>query len=349
MAGNKKFFDLPLRTGVTADDRLAIVDSGNTTTYSVKVSDLQDGTGVSTLNTLTGGLTLAAGTNMTITDNGTDTITFDASGGGSGNLVAATGTTSYKTANITDDADIQGDYSIYIGNNFYSTDRITSTSGKNLLVGNGEITTGANNAVFGASSQDAKIADSSLAGNVVIQQGRINAVGLRGCAIIQADQGDINSGQGSIMMGGYFNNMSGDFNLMSSCNAYSDINGSYNASISNGNQCDINGSGNIMVGIRAGTNIIGNDNAKIAGYNGNITGNNSGTFVGSGNTITHDRSVILGGSGLSSNYDDEVQVPNLTIANYASLNYADDTAAAAGGILLGQVYHNAGALRIRIT
>ena len=38
----------------------------------------------------------------------------------------------------------------------------------------------------------------------------------------------------------------------------------------------------------------------------------------------------------------------LQIANYATMNYADDTAAAAGGIPLGGVYHNAGALRIRI-
>jgi hypothetical protein len=118
MAGNKKIFDLPLRTGVTADDRLAIVDSGNTTTYSVKLSDLQDGTGVNSIDGLTGDVfvnggqgistntsaqtitidnvgvlslqnlvgdvTLSGGTNVTITDNGTDTITIDAAGGGGG-------------------------------------------------------------------------------------------------------------------------------------------------------------------------------------------------------------------------------------------------------------------------
>jgi hypothetical protein len=38
----------------------------------------------------------------------------------------------------------------------------------------------------------------------------------------------------------------------------------------------------------------------------------------------------------------------LVVFNYSNLNYADDTAAAAGGVVLGQVYHNAGALRIRI-
>ena len=41
-------------------------------------------------------------------------------------------------------------------------------------------------------------------------------------------------------------------------------------------------------------------------------------------------------------------VNQLQIENYAALNYADDTAAAAGGVALGGVYHNSGALRIRI-
>ena len=38
----------------------------------------------------------------------------------------------------------------------------------------------------------------------------------------------------------------------------------------------------------------------------------------------------------------------LQIANYATMSYADDTAAAAGGIPLGGVYHTSGALKIRI-
>ena len=39
---------------------------------------------------------------------------------------------------------------------------------------------------------------------------------------------------------------------------------------------------------------------------------------------------------------------NLQLTNYVALNYADDTAAAAGGVPLGGLYHNAGAARIRI-
>lgn len=42
------------------------------------------GGGVTSLNTLSGGLTLSAGSNVTITDNGTNTITIASSGGGGG-------------------------------------------------------------------------------------------------------------------------------------------------------------------------------------------------------------------------------------------------------------------------
>lgn len=41
-------------------------------------------------------------------------------------------------------------------------------------------------------------------------------------------------------------------------------------------------------------------------------------------------------------------VNQLAVANYANLNFADDAAAATGGVPLGGIYHNAGALRIRI-
>ena len=48
--------------------------------------------GVTSVNSLTGGLTIAAGANVTISDNGSDTITIASSGGGGGGLTAVTGT-----------------------------------------------------------------------------------------------------------------------------------------------------------------------------------------------------------------------------------------------------------------
>ena len=55
------------------------------------------------------------------------------------------------------------------------------------------------------------------------------------------------------------------------------------------------------------------------------------------------------GSGVVAETSNTTTVAMLQIANYASMNYADDTAAATGGIPLGGVYHTAGALKIRIT
>ena len=62
--------------------------------------------GVTSVEGLTGGLTLAAGANVTISDNGSDTITIASSGGGGGGLTAVTGTTPIassggNTPNIT--------------------------------------------------------------------------------------------------------------------------------------------------------------------------------------------------------------------------------------------------------
>lgn len=38
----------------------------------------------------------------------------------------------------------------------------------------------------------------------------------------------------------------------------------------------------------------------------------------------------------------------IEIEAYAALDFANDTAAAAGGVPLGGIYHNAGALRVRV-
>ena len=62
---------------------------------------------------------------------------------------------------------------------------------------------------------------------------------------------------------------------------------------------------------------------------------------------TADGAVAIG-SGINAVTADTVTMDKLQILDYANINYADDTAAAAGGIPLGGVYHNAGALKIRI-
>ena len=53
---------------------------------------------------------------------------------------------------------------------------------------------------------------------------------------------------------------------------------------------------------------------------------------------------INGGSGGST-----PQIPRIILPSVVGFNFADDAAAAAGGIPVGGLYHNAGALRIRIS
>jgi hypothetical protein len=108
-------------------------------------------------------------------------------------------------------------------------------------------------------------------------------------------------------------------------------------------------------GVFGGTGNAVSSGAYSAIYNSqNSTINSSGTrnalLSTNNSTITgsQQNAVMIGTSGRTATTDYATFVENLVIFNYSALNFADDTAAAAGGVVLGQVYHNAGALRIRI-
>ena len=316
MAGNKTIFDLPLRTGVTADDRLAIVDSGNTLTSSVKVSDLRDGTGVNSLESLTGDLILSGGTGITITDNTTDTITITASGGGGGAFTTA----SFGTANLLpsymDGTEIAaGNYNIIVGGGDDSTspgfdNDILNTSGWSSIVG------GRNNSI--------NQSNSSYSLHSIIGGENNNVTGF---------------GNGHFVIGARASTASG-----------SGANAKYNIILGGEGNFD-DGWGGAIVGTNNGDN-AGRNNCVILGGDTNTinnSANDSGIVGGGSNTNSHDNCVILGGLSQTTLQDNEVVLPNVRITNYASLNFLDDTAAAAGNVQLGQIYHNAGALRVRIT
>jgi len=65
-------------------------------------------------------------------------------------------------------------------------------------------------------------------------------------------------------------------------------------------------------------------------------------------TVSSANNAVAIGNGVTASTADYTTTNNLQLANYASLNYADDTAAAAGGVPLGGIYHTSGALKIRI-
>jgi hypothetical protein len=97
--------------------------------------------------------------------------------------------------------------------------------------------------------------------------------------------------------------------------------------------------------------ILGGQNNQILDAGGSIFSafKNSAIIGGQSNTINQKNNVaMLACSGRTATISGATFVENLVVFNYSNLNYADDTAAAAGGVVLGQVYHNSGALRIRI-
>ena len=128
----------------------------------------------------------------------------------------------------------------------------------------------------------------------------------------------------------------------------------------------IEGNGTDTSGAHAFPIILGSKQSKIFGEESDDTGTTGATIINSFSSSIKDsylsahfetesstingrtRAVMIGTSGRTATTDNATFVENLVVFNYANLNFADDTAAAAGGVVLGQVYHNAGALRVRI-
>jgi hypothetical protein len=106
------------------------------------------------------------------------------------------------------------------------------------------------------------------------------------------------------------------------------------------------------------TSYLTNYPTIINGDNNTISGGTGTTIIGCSNVkiADADRVVILGVENFSATttpnttYVDNIEVINkVVLRDYIDLDYADDTAAAAGGIVLGGVYHTSGVLKIRIT
>jgi len=172
----------------------------------------------------------------------------------------------------------------------------------------------------------------------------------------------------SSIVGGYDNlnegNYSGIFNgtlnrIKNSATEHSSILSSY-SSTTEGDYSHVVGglynqalaSQSVIVGGRENLITAGSENSEMIGSRNSIISGTSidTTFINtiSSNSGGYDRIAMISTSGRTATTNDATFVENLVVFNYANLNFADDTAAAAGGVVLGQVYHNAGALRIRI-
>jgi len=140
----------------------------------------------------------------------------------------------------------------------------------------------------------------------------------------------------STIIGAYSSQTEGD---------YSHIFGGLYNQIFNEEAVILGGQYNIISAGASQAEIIGSRNCII---NGATVDN---TIINSISSIIPngiDRAVMLGTSGRTATVDSATFVENLVVFNYAGLDFANDTAAAAGGVVLGQIYHTAGVMKIRI-
>jgi hypothetical protein len=301
---NKTIPQLPEQTGLTDNDLLAIVDSGETTTSKIKVSTLLGGVAGSPLVQTIG----ASGENVdsNFSDGGTP---FDANGFDTdyNNLVVGWGNND-GTANTTTRNNVIFGYDNTIFDS--TTSKVvfgfnnTDSSQAKVLVGNGN--TSIRGMAIGESSltkfNDANtmvIGFNSDAGNLnTLTIGAASTANNRATAI-----GSSTSSQNYGFAGGFGANCGGERNVVLGQNTISSS-GLYNS-------------------------ILGGFNNVIGGSISN--------------------SAIIGLNAFTATDSRMVYVPMLQLIDYASYNYSGDTAAAAGGVQLGGVYHDNGALRVRIT
>jgi len=287
----------------------------------LKTSDNQPIDG--TLKTLQDGL----GNDLPIEVSTTEVnFTGTVSGITSGGLVAGTGANSMESALTTTPADARGVNDIVIGEGAQS--RVDASFGGNVIIGTDATQTGGERGVV-------------IGYNATLSKSGISI----------GENTDNNSGQG-IAIG----NNAATGSLDESCAIGFDASSTGNAgSLAVGRNSSATG----LNGSALGRNSSASNSGIAAGYNAVASGS-EGTAVGVNTDATASLSTALGYNAqataagavaigeVTASTVDTTTLKLLQIANYASINFADDAAAATGGIPLGGVYHTAGALKIRI-
>lgn len=152
-----------------------------------------------------------------------------------------------------------------------------------------------------------------------------------------------NSGGQSFVGSGYIANVSGNNSIFISSQA-GNVSGTFSASLANNQNSKT---------------IAGSYNTAISNNGGELTtsGVNCGMYNSKDSNITGSTqfSTMIGCSGrtATNNFTTYVETleafDGIVMTDYANLNFTGDTAAAAGNVPLGGLYHDAGAMRIRIT
>ena len=343
--------NLPSQTATTELDLLVIVNSGETTTSKITKADflngvggnLVDGNGLNSLSTINAE-TLATGSqSIYITsklgaqsvgggNSGTNAIVISPKGNG-----GATAESAICFGNNFCDAD--GQYSSIFGGNGNQNSQnygvmiggdsnTIDSGGANSIIAGGQANRIYNNSysagIFGGSNTRVT-GSAGVLGALNSSSVRLyakNNVARAGILYGDTTSVSIDTGSGVLI---------------------SSKSSAINRDKSLSNAADFNDTLLTNASIMASTSSFIVNNASSANSNVGIYNSNNVEIN------QKDNVVVIASTGYTATTDNIVVVPQLVMTQYASLDYADDTAAAAGGIVLGGLYHNAGAVRIRIT
>lgn len=268
----------------------------------------------------------------------TETYKFS---GYSAQLIPGTGTSSYKTP----DGTASGTNSIAIGNGAGASGTGTISIGGGSIAGTNTVGIGNNlNSITNGSVAIGSALYSN--GNFNIQIGNdiaayTNCVVIGGTSRATGDGGitigisnDNNNGVASSILG--YNNQISNKTYAS---VLYDLGGSYNNLVASNSFIGFKTTNRNYNSIFGGdSNVIiasGNTNTIVGGFNNTISGTTSGA-------------TLLGLSNYIPTRNDAAFALSYVMTNYASYDYANDAAAAAGGVILGQMYHTAGVMKIRV-
>ena len=238
----------------------------------------------------------------------------------------------------TNDIDATGSpyTNIFGGNNNTITTKHNNKGYGTVIIG------GSNNIIGGSSDSIANYLPIIAGGTTNENNGYSTGIFASRDSIIRYGADTNNGIQMAVILGGWYNTISG-------LALESGILAGYLNTIQQYRSAIIAGESNQMLDSGGSVGSAYRHSIIAGGLSNTMTQSNRSSIIGgSGNTMTTKvNSHMIGTNGRTADTNDCTFVENLKLFNYASLNFADDTAAA-GGVVLGQVYHNAGALRIRI-
>lgn len=165
-----------------------------------------------------------------------------------------------------------------------------------------------------------------------------------------------NTGSNTHLLGGFVNSITGEDNAIIVGRSDSIAGGTEFDVILGGRSNSITSGAFYSTILGGQSNSLSGDWASIVGGSSNTNSSSRGVIVGGiSNNLSGTGGVMVACSGRTGSSDYTTYVDTLEafegiiMTDYSNLNFADDSAAATGGVPLGGLYHNAGAMRIRIT